>query len=131
MRRLCIRCDHEHTWGELAIHLSKLVVVMCPQWIGLFHPKFASRANFIDGFQLGLVRLDVVRLPLGLGSMIHDCVLVWWPLGRIRVVLLVFRIAFRHVLIDGCRSSSGSLRSRSVAPLFHKSIHASSSTLGM
>ena len=114
MCRLRLGCDDGQAWVELAVDSGELVVLMCPKPIWRFHPKFASRAKFIDGCQLGLVNLDVVRLPLGLRLMIHDYVVVWWSLGQIRVVLLVFHIAFRHVFIYGWKSSSGSLRSRSV-----------------
>ena len=116
MCKHCLGCNDEHTWVGLAGNLSEPVFLMCPKLLGHFHPKSASKTEFIDGFQLCLVSFNVVRLPLGLASMINASVVLWWSHGQLRVILLVFPTAFGHVFRDGCRSSRGSLS-------FHPEVH--------
>ena len=75
---------------------------MCPQSIARLHFEFAQMLEFMDGFQLVLVTLEVIRLPQGLWST--DFVIAGWLPSRLRVVLLeikVVSVGIRPIVVLG------------------------------
>ena len=71
-----------------------------------FSSQIRLGSKNVDALRLRLVSFEVVGLPLGLRSMINDCIVVRWSRGPLRVILLVFHPAFGHLLVDGCMCSS-------------------------
>ena len=91
------------------------MLLVCPKSIGRFHSEFAQMLEFMDGFQLVLISLDVLELPQGFRSM--DLIIAWYltPIGRVpRIVVLDIRAILVGIVVfdvgRGLSGSSGRLR---------------------
>ena len=100
MHKLRFGGGDENTWVGLFVDWSEIVVCVRRESIRWFDPEFACGAKSVNTRQLRLVSLEIVGPRQRLTSMINHCIVIWWPRGRLGVMLIISHPAFGHISLD-------------------------------